>query len=176
MSSADSSAEQHRLAALLEYEVLGTLPEQDFDDLTFLAAQICQTPIAMINLIDAQQQWSKSTYGIAVPPTPRELTFCTHTVEQQALLIAPDTRLDQRFQDYDFVVGAPFLHFYAGTPLVTADGFTLGTLCVLDHQPRQLDADQRPGAPGPAGCGTAGAAPSDQGAAPEPARECDGAV
>ncbi len=143
MSSADIFSEQRRVAALLDYAIVGTLPEQDFDDLTFLAAQICQTPIAMINFIDDHQQWSKSTYGIAAQPVPRDVTFCIHTVEQQGLLIAADTRVDERFHKSLFVVSEPFLHFYAGAPLITPDGLALGTLCVLDYQPRQLDELQQ---------------------------------
>jgi PAS domain S-box-containing protein len=143
MTLTDPSQEQRRLAALANYDILHTAPEQDFDDLTALTAQLCQTPIAMINLIDEHQQWSKAQYGVTTPPIPRDIAFCAHAIAGRTPLIIPDLRVDARFQDNPFVSGDPLLRFYAGAPLLTSDGYAVGTLSVFDYQPRQLDAQQQ---------------------------------
>jgi signal transduction histidine kinase len=135
--------ETRRLQALREYEILDSLPEADYDQITSLAAQLCQTPIALISLVDEKRQWFKATQGLAVQETPRQLSFCAHAIRQpnQPFLV-PDTRQDERFATNPLVTGDPHIVFYAGIPLVDADGFALGSLCVMDVEPRQLSEDQ----------------------------------
>jgi anti-sigma regulatory factor (Ser/Thr protein kinase) len=135
--------ETARLAALRRYRILDTEPERAFDDLALLASQICETPIALISLIDADRQWFKARTGLAATETPRAVSFCTHAIQHHDLFIVPDTRDDERFRDNPFVTGGPFVRFYAGAPLVTPDGHALGTICVIDSVPRTLTAEQR---------------------------------
>lgn len=135
--------ETQRLHALLELDVLDTGAEQAFDDLTYLAAQICETPIALVSLIDAERQWFKSRIGLEDSETHRDLAFCAHAILQPELMEVPDARNDQRFADHPAVIGDPSLRFYAGAPLITQQGFALGTLCVADHRPRHLNQRQR---------------------------------
>jgi anti-sigma regulatory factor (Ser/Thr protein kinase) len=134
--------EADRLAALRRYSILDTDPEQRFDDLALLASQICGTPMALISLIDGDRQWFKARVGLAVTQTPRDVAFCARAIEQPGLFIVPDALEDPRFRDNPFVREEPHIRFYAGAPLVTADGFALGTLCVLDKRPRTLTAAQ----------------------------------
>ncbi|MGE0812842.1 MAG: ATP-binding protein [Vicinamibacterales bacterium] len=134
--------EQARLAALRRYRILDTEPEQRFDDLTMLASQICETPISLITLIDADRQWFKSRVGLDVAETARSVAFCTHAIRQEGILQVPDAAGDPRFRDNPFVTGEPNIRFYAGAPLVTPDGHALGTLCVIDVQPRRLSDAQ----------------------------------
>ena len=135
--------EQERLQALNEYDILDTIPEKDFDHLTKIASQICNTPISLITIIDSSRQWFKSNYGIDVRETGREYSFCAHAINTpQKIMVVPDTRLDERFADNPFVTGAPNAIFYAGVPLVTEDGYALGTLCIIDNKPRILSEEQ----------------------------------
>lgn len=136
------STEAARLEALHRYEILDTAAEAEFDDLTRLASQICGTPIALLTLIDAERQWFKSSVGFGPQQTPRAVAFCAHTILQPDLLVVPDTTRDPRFADNPFVVGEPFIRFYAAAPLRTDEGHGLGTLCVLDRQPRALAGEQ----------------------------------
>jgi len=143
MAAAPPSIEAARIAALNRYAILDTEPEQSFDDLVTLAAHICKTPMAMLSLVDEHRQWFKSKVGVQVRETPREISICTHAIQQDELFIVPDTRKDPRFRDNPLVVGEPRVRFYAGAPLINEDGFALGTLCVVDREPRELDEDQK---------------------------------
>ncbi|NET72065.1 MAG: GAF domain-containing sensor histidine kinase [Sphaerospermopsis sp. SIO1G2] len=135
--------EGQRLEALKKYQILDTLEEVGFDDLTALAAYICDTPIALISLIDEHRQWFKSKIGLEVTETPRELAFCAHAIlEPKKTFIIPNTLEDKRFSDNPFVTGKPHIRFYVGTPLVTSEGLPLGTICAIDNQPKKLTATQ----------------------------------
>ena len=135
--------ETERLAALYRYHILDTDYEQAFDDITWLASHLCGTPVAVVNLIDAQRQWFKSEIGLGVRETPLDISICAHAILQPGLYIVPDTQADPLFADNPLVTGDPHLRFYAGALLESPDGYPLGTLCVLDYQPRELtDAQQ----------------------------------
>lgn len=135
--------ELQRAAALQQYQILDTPEEAAFDDLTQLAAQICQTPFAWISFIDEERQWFKSRRGIEITETPRSVAFCAHALLHSDLWIVPDTIADPRFADNPFVTHSPRLRFYAAMPLINAAGFALGTLCVADRVPRTLHPDQQ---------------------------------
>lgn len=135
--------EAARLAALTEHDLLDTLPEQDFDDLTELASRLCDTPIALVSLVDRNRQWFKSRVGLEAPETPRDVAYCSHTILGDELLVVPDAFQDERFHDNPLAVGEPHVRFYAGTPLRSERGHKLGTLCVIDHVPRELTQAQR---------------------------------
>jgi PAS domain S-box-containing protein len=135
--------EEARLEALHRYAILDTVPEQDFDDLSRLAALICGTPIAMVTFVDANRQWFKSKIGFDVNETPREVAFCAHTILQRDIFIIPDALADERFRTNPFVTGDAHVRFYAGAPLMTSDGQVLGTICVVDRVPRDLSAGQK---------------------------------
>ena len=135
--------EPSRLAALLAFELLDTPAEAMFDNITTLAAHICNTPIALISLIDAERQWFKSRVGLGVSETPRELAFCAHAINRDELFEIENALLDPRFCDNPLVTSDPDIRFYAGMPLSDGHGHNLGTLCVIDRQPRQLNEQQR---------------------------------
>ena len=137
------SNEAQRLQALKRYSILDTPDEQAYDDITRIAAQVCQAPIAAINFIDARRQWFKSAVGTRVRQTRLENSLCAHAILEMDLLVVPDTTKDCRFADNPIVVGDPRLRFYAGALLQSSDGHPLGTLCVLDYQPRDLTDAQK---------------------------------
>jgi len=134
--------EEARLAALHQYQILDTEPEAAFDNLARLAAQICDVPIVCVSLLDKSRQWFKSHIGLEVSETPREIAFCTHTILQPEPLVVPDALSDPRFAANPLVTGDPNIRFYAGVPLVTPQGYALGTLCLIDRVPRELTPGQ----------------------------------
>lgn len=137
------SNEQGRLVALQRYAILDTPPERAFDDLTMLASHIMGVPIALVSLVDETRQWFKSHHGLDATETPREFAFCAHVVaDDGAPLVVPDAHADARFADNPLVTGEPRVRFYAGAPLTTPDGFTLGTLCAIDHEPKKASHAQ----------------------------------
>jgi len=144
MNENTPDSEKLRLAALHEFQILDTLPEQEFNDITLLASQICETPIAAISLIDEHRQWFKSHVGIDADETPRRDAFCDYTIRDDGLFVVTDTAQDERFLANPLVTGEPHIRFYAGAPLISSDGYRLGALCVIDRKPRQIsEAQQR---------------------------------
>ena len=141
--SAEQEAE--RLRVLRSYEILDTAAEQQYDDIVALAAQICGVPLASMTLVDETRQWFKARVGFEASETPRDISFCAHALgrDEDDLLIVPDAREDARFRGLRNVTGDPGIRFYAGAPLVTREGWTLGTLCVVDRCARELTAEQQ---------------------------------
>ncbi|HKK16083.1 MAG TPA: PAS domain-containing protein, partial [Gammaproteobacteria bacterium] len=136
-------SENERLEALYRYNILDTPAEKYFDQLTELAAFVCNTPVATITFIDENREWYKSRIGISDSEASRDISFCAHTILNNDLFIIPDTYKDKIFADNPFVLQDPPLRFYAGAPLITTDGYALGTVCVIDHIPRELTSDQK---------------------------------
>ncbi|CAN5275733.1 hypothetical protein BH09PSE6_BH09PSE6_15310 [soil metagenome] len=134
--------ESLRLAALDRYRILDTARETQFDDIVTIAAQLCDVPMALISLVDDRRQWFKAAVGLEAAETPREVAFCAHAIQQDEVFVVEDARLDQRFSGNPLVTGDPHLRFYAGAPLETPDGYKLGTLCVLDREPRRMSEQQ----------------------------------
>ncbi len=134
--------EQERLNELLAYHLLDTEEDADFNDIVNLASQICETPISLITLVDSQRQWFKAKKGIDILETSRDHAFCAHTLDDHQLMIVTDATKDERFENNPLVTGDPNIGFYAGMPLITENGFALGTLCVIDHHPRKLTDTQ----------------------------------
>ena len=138
------SNEAERLRSLNELGILDTAPEREFDALVQAAALVCGVPVSLISLIDVDRQWFKANTGLpGVTEAPRDVAFCAHAILQDGIFEVPDTTLDPRFVDNALVTGAQAVRFYAGAPLRLSDGSNAGTLCIIDRQPRQLDAKQR---------------------------------
>lgn len=134
--------ETKRLDALIRYEILDTPAERTFDDFAFLAATICDTPMAAMSLVDASRQWFKARIGLDAPETPRENAFCAHTILGQDVMIVEDAASDKRFAENPLVTGEPRIRFYAGAPLLDGKGNALGSICVIDRQPRSITPQQ----------------------------------
>lgn len=132
------SDEKARLEELRRYVILDTPPEPAFEQLTELAATICQTPVSLISLVDENRQWFKSKYGLTVPETPRTQAFCGYTILSDRPFVVADALSDERFQDNPLVICEQGMRFYAGIPLVTAGGYRMGSICVIDYVPRTL--------------------------------------
>ncbi len=142
MSIAPLSNESARLEALARYEILDTASEEGFDRITVLAARLFEVPIALVSLVAQERLWFKSRVGLDAASVDRDGAFCAHTIQQNEVFIVPDALADPRFCESPTVVGAPFVRFYAGAPLVTSDGFHLGALCLLDTKPRSFSSSQ----------------------------------
>lgn len=134
--------EEARLATLRKYDILDTEPDGALDAMVQLASYICQTPIAAISLVDENRQWFKAITGLDAKETPRDVAFCAHAILNCETMIVPDARKDERFFDNPLVTSAPDIRFYAGVPLTTSEGQHLGTLCVIDREPRELSKEQ----------------------------------
>ena len=137
LATLSTQDEPNRLRALRALEILDTLPEQCFDDLTRLAAAICEAPVALVSLVDQDRQWVKSETGGGFRETSREVSFCAHAIHEISLFMVEDTTRDPRFADNPLVTGEQGIRFYAGMPLDSA-GYKIGTLCIFDRRPRQL--------------------------------------
>lgn len=145
MDRALQTSEPERLKALEDFAVLDTLPEIGFDEITELAAQICGCPAALVSFVDASRQWMKAKYGLPaeLSECPREISICAVTICNNDVLYIPDLAQDQRFSANPLVTSEPNLRFYCGVPLITEDGYALGTICVIDFTPRELTFEQR---------------------------------
>jgi signal transduction histidine kinase len=135
--------ENERLSWLKDLDILDTLEEKAYDDLTHIASQICDVPIALVSLIDETRQWFKSHHGLDATETPRELAFCGHAINQDEVFIIEDADNDERFHDNPLVTDAPYVKFYAGAPLIMDNNIRIGTLCVIDNHARKITNDQK---------------------------------
>lgn len=134
--------EAQRLAALASYDILDTSPQAPYDELVALAGHLCDTPMAMISLVDEGRQWFKAQVGLGIHQTPREESFCAWTILSPAPMVVENALVDPRFRDSPLVLRGPHIRFYAGVPLLTPTSEALGALCVMDTEPRQLDQRQ----------------------------------
>jgi signal transduction histidine kinase len=132
------SNESARLEKLKSYGILDTLPEFEYDEIVKLASWICDTPISTVTLIDEKRQWYKAQKGLANTETSRDISFCAHAIRGTEIMIVKDATKDERFFDNPLVTGNPDIRFYAGMPLMTTEGYALGTLCVIDRKPKEL--------------------------------------
>ncbi len=135
--------EKFRLEDLQSYKILDTGPEVNFDMITELASKICNVPIALVSLVDKERQWFKSCQGLNISETPRDISICGHAILQDDIFEIKDTSKDPRFADNPMVTANPPILFYAGIPIKSPSGYNLGTLCVVDHRPRELSGDQK---------------------------------
>jgi len=136
--------EANRIRALLACSILDTLPDDNFDVISQIASQVCETPISLISFVDTERQWFKSHFGTVIQETHRDFSFCAHAIlNPTEILEVKDLSVDERFHDNPLVASSPFVRFYAGVPLVNSEGFALGTLCVIDYKPKELTSQQR---------------------------------
>jgi PAS domain S-box-containing protein len=138
-----TETEIKRLEVVSQFLQLDTEADKDLQNIVNLAADICETPVALLTLLDADTQWFKMKKGVDLTQTPRQLSFCAHAIEQEEMMIVPDLLQDNRFTSNPLVTNAPHIRFYAGTPLTTSEGYKIGALCVLDQQPKQLTDKQQ---------------------------------
>jgi adenylate cyclase len=144
-STSAPDREAARIAVLSEYDLVGSAPEEAFDALTALAAQLCQVPASLISIVDATHIWSKSGYGLPAGnhgPVPRDMFMCSSTVSCCDLVVIPDCAKDTRFAHSPVVAGEPHVRFYCGMPLVNPEGHALGSFCIMDFRPRELTPEQ----------------------------------
>ncbi len=137
------TSEYDRLNALRAFEILDTPPEPQFDRLVRIASHTLKAPISLISLIDESRQWFKAKHGLALNQTPRSIAFCSHTIQDNKVMVVEDATADDRFWNNPLVIGSPEVRFYAGAPLRTRKGFKLGTLCVFDRVPRSISIEQK---------------------------------
>lgn len=135
--------EAERLRELESYQIMDTEPDAEFDKIVEEAAKVCEVPIALFTLVDETRQWFKARVGLKVSETPRDVSFCGHVILGEEMVEIPDTYQDVRFYDNPLVTDYPFIRFYAGQPIVSPNGFTMGTLCVIDIKPKYLNQDQK---------------------------------
>ncbi len=138
MTRCDQTAETKRLEALHRYDVLDTPPEESFDRITRLAKSALRVPMVLVSLVDEDRQWFKSRQGLDATETPRDISFCTHAIQQDGAFIVPNALEHELFRSNPLVTGEPHIRFYAGVPLKTPDGYNIGTLCAIDQEPREL--------------------------------------
>ena len=137
-----SNPDRERVRALRELDLLDTPPEAAFDALVREASVACEVPIAVVSLVDEDRQWFKAKVGVEASETPRDVAFCHYAVMSDDAFVVPDAATDPRFQGNPLVTGEPSIRFYAGMPLRTPEGYRVGTICVIDRRPRELDAAQ----------------------------------
>lgn len=137
MKAKSPALEAARLEALRQYSILDTPSESAYNDIARLAAFICDVPIALISFVDSERQWFKSKVGLEVEETARDISFCAHAILSKNMMVVKDALSDERFMNNPLVTCAPGIRFYAGMPLVTPQGYSVGTLCVIDRHPRK---------------------------------------
>ncbi len=135
--------EERRLEVLRQHRILDSAAESSFDEITRLAATICDAPISLLSFIDRNRQWIKSNCGLSMPETSRDVAFCAHAIMHPGIFEVEDALHDERFATNPLVTGDPHIRFYAGIPLRTQAGEALGTLCVIDRKAKRLTAEQR---------------------------------
>ncbi len=133
--------EADRLRSLYSLRVLDTPPEERYDRMTRLARRLFDVPIALVSFVDERRQWFKSRQGLDLTETPREISFCAHAILQDGIFVVPDAHADERFRDSPLVTAHPNIRFYAGRPVRSPDGARVGTLCLMDHEARELDPE-----------------------------------
>ena len=127
----------------MELDLLDSPPEKEFDDLVRLASAVCSAPISLVSLVDAHRQWFKASFGIEAKETLRDISFCTHAIQQADVFVVEDATQDERFRNNPLVTGDPTIRFYAGVPLRAPNGYAVGTLCVIDLVSRHLTENQK---------------------------------
>ncbi len=144
MAKIPADLEKKRLGVLRSYSILDTEPEKEFDDLARLAAELCDAPIARVNLIDKDRQWAKAIHGMNEDSreVPRNTTVCQYTVRDMNVLEVQNLTQDDRFKDFSYVKGEPYLKYYLGAPLLNSEGYAIGALCVLDYRERKMPDEQ----------------------------------
>lgn len=143
LSKTYKDSEYLRIENLSSYHIVDTPPDENFNNITKLAASICKTPIAAITFLEKERQWIKSCVGVQMVETPRNDSFCTHAIELDDLLVVEDTHADDRFRNNPYVTGSPHIRFYAGAQIRTFEGFNVGSLCVIDYEKRTLSPEQK---------------------------------
>ncbi|MGB0833464.1 MAG: sensor domain-containing diguanylate cyclase [Psychrobium sp.] len=140
---AQLDSELARLQEIESYEILDTLPEQEYDDIALLSAQICNTPMSTVAIVDESRKWHKAKYGLDKEYVPRDFAICSHTICDDKMLIVEDTHQHDVFKHIGIVNNPPYVRFYAGVPLINEAGHALGTLCVIDTKPNSLTQYQQ---------------------------------